>query len=359
MPPRTMLAFLTTSVLLPVLLALPAFTGTGAGDGVGGGAILSSVTPAEGSTGTLLTLSGSGFGSGKPKVFLRSLTDGKRRKLVVESFADDLVTCRVRKAVVGAHDVVLRPKGKGGKLSEGVALETFEVRLPEPMTISTVCAAPGDELTVDGLYFGSRKGSLRVGGKKAKVLSWETGVSGAEGAALDRVRLRLPKKKIDGIQTLSVRNRIGEAALPEPLFVFDEALGLPAGDTLLTGAFDGVLFEAEPTSIVTLVDGETGQTQLFAADSSGASVEFRVLYDPVVDETVVLDGLEILSFTYQRDGVLWVVGFDEQLASSLTLSLDARCQGVLTGGFSGSLRPRLGEGSLAVAAGSFQVAWTP
>src|SRR5258705_12978134 len=67
---------------------------------------ISTVSPDQGSIGTVLTISGSGFGTGRPKVFLvfgdESNAAAPKFRLSVLSSADSEIHAAIAKAVVGA-----------------------------------------------------------------------------------------------------------------------------------------------------------------------------------------------------------------------------------------------------------------
>jgi len=69
---------------------------------------------------------------------------------------------------------------------------------------SPLSGAPKSEVVLSGAYFGTKKGKVKLGGKKAKVLSWGTG----------SVRIRIHKKVAVGPASLEVRTKTGTSVFP-------------------------------------------------------------------------------------------------------------------------------------------------
>jgi len=177
---------------------------------------IDTVEPAEGTVGTVVTISGDGFGAAKPKAFLRDAGTGKKYALKVTSNVDGQLVAEVKKAVAGALDLVVQPKGKG--IAEIVAEEGFIVRAPEIVALldapggePVTEANPGEEFTVVGSFFGPKKAKVRIGGKAAKVVEWEPGAPGPGdgGGATDSARIQMPKSLGNGLWDLVFDNKIG------------------------------------------------------------------------------------------------------------------------------------------------------
>ncbi len=327
---------------LVLALLLAAVGVRAAGDGPVGPQ-LDAVTPAEGTRGTELGLEGSGFGAGKPRVRLLPVGGGKARKAKVLAWTDGSATARVGKVQVGVHDVELRPKGKGA--TPVVAEAAFEVRPPSDLALSATCASPGDELVLTGRFLGPKKGRVFVGGKRAKVLEWTPGEAGGD----DTVRLRLPKKKVIGTVDVEVRTKVGAGVLEDALLVLD------GQEQRFDADFGGTAFAGDPTAASAFAEVVDGETHVFVPAPDGDSVELRLRYDPATDGPATVDGLDVLQFTWQHEGVLWVLEVDELLQSSVTLTVDPHCSGSLLGTVEGYLVERFGGGTVAVAGGVFQV----
>ncbi len=298
-----------------------------------GGAVLDQVSPLQAAQGTILTLTGTGFGSLKPKVRLLPVAGGKSRKLKLLSWSDTVVTARIRKAKLGFFVVQIRPRGKGAVPVQGA--DPVELMPPSMLAVAESCVQPGDEVTLSGNFLGSKTGKLRVAGRKAKVLSWS-------GEAPEQIVFRVPPKKVQGTVDVEVRNSLAKTVSPAALLVVDST------DLASDGSFGSETFSGDLENPASMLTVSGGQTHVFLAGVSSDSVEFRALYDPALDGPQVLTGLEVLQFSYQDEGLLWVLDFDDQLQSSVTLELDPHCVGLLQVRFSGFLVERFGPGTLSV-----------
>lgn len=164
---------------------------------------IDTVAPPNGAPGAVLTIDGNGFlngGTAKPKVFLRDAATQKKTALQVTAFSDTQVTAVFSKGLPGDRDVVVLPKGG----AEIVSATAFEVEMPAFAAVDSGLpqadhAAPGAEVTATGANFGTLKGSLKIGRKKAKVLTW----------ADDAITFQMPPKLEDGFYSVSVRNGVG------------------------------------------------------------------------------------------------------------------------------------------------------
>jgi len=176
---------------------------------------ITTVTPAEGTIGTVITIDGSGFGTVRPKVTLVDPATGKKYVLKVTANSDTQITGEVKRAVGGSLDVVVQPKIKGAAAITETA--GFLVRAPvisalldslggSPLT----SAAPKQEFTVVGSFFGSKKGKVRIGGKPAKVVSWVPGGAVTEGdVATDVAVVAMPVSLANGLWPIDFSNLIG------------------------------------------------------------------------------------------------------------------------------------------------------
>jgi hypothetical protein len=135
---------------------------------------IADVSPASGSLGTSITITGTGFGTKKPSVFLTSPETGtKVFKLKVTSSTDTTIVATVSKGVLGSFDVNV----KVAQMTVTSA-DAFALVAPSVMGGQTATAGVGTTLTLEGADFCTKKGKLAVAGKNAKVLSWtDTAVS--------------------------------------------------------------------------------------------------------------------------------------------------------------------------------------
>jgi len=208
---------------------------------------VTSVTPSEGSFGTLLSIDGTGFGSKPPAVALVDPSTGKKTALKVLAHGDTHVEALLKKAAkAGPRDLRLVPKGGAALLFA----DAFVLREPEPQQLDAPVAFPGDERSLSGRFFGDRKGKLRVGGVNAKVLAW----------ADDGVTFVVPKKAAGGVRDVSISNAAGEGLLPSALVVQGAAMG-DGPDVLILALGDETLTAVDPWQVL----GVEGNGLHFAA----------------------------------------------------------------------------------------------
>lgn len=205
-----------TSALLPVLglmlsLAVP-------GD-VLVQASVDGFAPKHGADGTLVEISGSGFHTKRPRVWLVDTTTGKALRQKVRAWSDEAITIelRGRKLVAGQYAISVCPCVPGAEpaLSE----DTLQVMPPVISRYAPTWIADEREVSLEGDYFGSRRRpKVRVGDKPAKVLAW------SEGKA--RVRVR---KSVQGDLDVSVSTPAGTTLGPCPLYVHGASCALDDG----------------------------------------------------------------------------------------------------------------------------------
>jgi hypothetical protein len=159
------------------------------------------------SSGTQFSVQGSGFGGltglAKPKVFINSAMQPKKRALKVLEATDGELLVEIKTATAGDFDLTVQPKGKGllPLVAEDViriVLPTFEAPSPEvvgPDGLVTLTGALGPET------FGHKNGKVKVGGKAAKLVEWNA----------DTIVFRMPTKLADGIYSVEVTNKIAKA----------------------------------------------------------------------------------------------------------------------------------------------------
>ena len=157
----------------------------------------SPVTPEEGTVGTEITIAGSGFGTKKGKVLIQKVA------AAVLQWMDGLIQCRLTKSLVpGSYDVSIQPKGGSPVLFDN----GFTVRAPEIDSVGPTSGSAGEAVTIYGLFFGTKKGKVTLGGKNCKVSSWamDNPVTG-EG----EIGFVVPKGLSSGARELKVENGVG------------------------------------------------------------------------------------------------------------------------------------------------------
>ena len=156
---------------------------------------ITDASPREGTVGTVVTLSGSGFGAKTGKV----LVDVENCR--VRSWSDTRVVFEVPdRLIAGEFAITVRPAGKGVPIT----FSPFTIRDPE------IAEGPvlrdGGTITIAGAFFGTRKGDVRIAYrhdgvvvKDAKIVDW----------SMDAVRIRVPEG-LTGLFVVKVQNGVGK-----------------------------------------------------------------------------------------------------------------------------------------------------
>ena len=125
--------------------------------------VISPISPNEGTIGTQITITGSGFGSIKGKVLV-----GKAAPKILQ-WTDSSIGCQILRAVApGTYDVTVQPKGASPIVFQG----GFSVMSPDIGFVRPPGGSANGQITVYGFFFGTQKGKVTLGGKSCKVLSW-------------------------------------------------------------------------------------------------------------------------------------------------------------------------------------------
>jgi len=159
----------------------------------------------EGTVGTQITITGSGFGT-KGKV----LIGGAATKIAKDGWTNNSITCSVIKALpAGTHHVVIRPS----KQAAITLPNAFTMKLPQIDDLDSYQGAAGDLITITGDYFSTKKGTVCLEDpmsgirKKCKVTEW----------GMDSVTFVVPKTSKGfpaGTYSLKVTNKVGTAETP-------------------------------------------------------------------------------------------------------------------------------------------------
>jgi len=125
----------------------------------------SPINPYQGTYVMEITISGSDFGARKGKVIVGNTS------LKILDWTDGLIQCQLTRALPpGPYNVTIRPATKGA--SPIVLENAFTVKAPEIDSVDPTSGSTGDEITINGFFFGTKKGKVTLGGKTCKVLSW-------------------------------------------------------------------------------------------------------------------------------------------------------------------------------------------
>jgi hypothetical protein len=158
----------------------------------------------EGTIGTELTISGSGFGTKKGKV----LIENAATKII--TWSDTEIACTVKKVPLpaGSNNVIIR---QSSKAAPSLTLtSSFTVMNPSIMSVGPNHGSPEETITIRGWFFGTKKGKAYLGEKKCRVLSW--GMDSKTGES--EIQCVIPKKSSAGTYDVKVINKVGSATLP-------------------------------------------------------------------------------------------------------------------------------------------------
>ena len=159
---------------------------------------ISSVSPAEGTVGSMLTITGSDFGDKRGEVLIGT------EKCQVLDWSDSRITCQVHKPQPpGRYMVTVLLQG-GKKPTEPLAYPYFSMQRPQINPEQLYWDS--NSVTVAGEFFGDKKGEVRLSYlyrgvliKDAKILDWN----------MSAIRFALPKG-LSGRFLMRVRNPVGE-----------------------------------------------------------------------------------------------------------------------------------------------------
>ncbi len=152
----------------------------------------------EGTIGTEINIIGSGYGTRKGKVLIGTVP------LKILEWTDTSVRCQLTRALSpGIYNVTIKPQGKGS--SPIVMQNGFTVKVPEIESVDPTSGSIGDKITINGSFFGTKKGKVTLGGKSCKVLSWTMVATTGES----EIQFVVPKGLSSGTQELTVTNGVG------------------------------------------------------------------------------------------------------------------------------------------------------
>ena len=159
----------------------------------------------EGTIGTEIIINGSGFGESKGKVFIGDVAI----KVAKDGWTPTRITCTANKVPLPGetiYDVTIQPKPKGTPVIP--LSEAFTVRKPyiNPIT-SDDHGAPEAEVTIRGLWFGTKKGKVYVGEQKCKVKSWDMNPTTGESTIVFVVHKKIGASNY----LLEIENKVGRS----------------------------------------------------------------------------------------------------------------------------------------------------
>jgi hypothetical protein len=168
---------------------------------------ISDVSPREGTVGTELTLSGSGFGEKRGEVLIGP------EKCKVLAWSAEKITCKVVKPQTGGAYLVTVLLQGDKKPAEPLTFTAFTMRGPQiiPADTPSGLISDGETVTILGDFFGDKRGDVSVVDQSgatvtAKVVDW----------SMKSIRVEIPRTLIGatGDFVLKVKNEVGDAFRP-------------------------------------------------------------------------------------------------------------------------------------------------
>ncbi|MCB9898500.1 MAG: IPT/TIG domain-containing protein [Planctomycetes bacterium] len=311
---------------------------------------IDSLSTTEGTTGTVVTLNGSGFGTKRPKVEL--VTEDKKAKgsaLKVLEYSDTSLTVLIKKAAAGEYGLRVRPKGKG--IEPALAADTFTIRTITDVAADVMAADPGEEVLVTASFMGTKRGKVKVGGQKASVKSWVPIDEGLEGGQSGFFNLKLPKKLANGTYAIEITTKVGSVTIPDFITIENSTVGQPKpGKVSFTCKVSGKAFKASsPDQLKWATACPAGCTTSWAAtqiSSNPRSFFINVLYDAFTGNAATLSGSQLLSVSYAEGAypnqTSYIAG------NGFVIEITGKAGDQLIGKFSGPMNKVGGPGAASV-----------
>ena len=186
------------------------------------------LSPYEGTIGTQITITGSGFGSKKGKVLLDHLGSSAALKIAKGDWSDTRIVGTISKVPLPAgsypapFEIVVKTKHKPPKLLKPT--DPFVIRNPYISQHSPASGSPGTEVTVNGTFFGGKKGKVflvsqaavpNAKPKSSKVTYWYMDSADATNS---QIKFLVPK--VDpGSYWLYISNKVGNSPKDVPYVV--------------------------------------------------------------------------------------------------------------------------------------------
>jgi hypothetical protein len=164
------------------------------------GTAVRAIIPPEVTQGSIVTIKGSNLGTVKGKVTLGTV------KAKVLLWTPELITAELKKVpfVPGPYASVVTPK----KASSITTNNAYQVKTPAILSVIPDGGWPGDTITLQGKFFGKKKGKLTLGVKKCKITSWT--MDARTGAS--EVKFIVPSGLDDWFHDLILTNKVGSSS---------------------------------------------------------------------------------------------------------------------------------------------------
>ena len=127
-----------------------------------GNGVMTIMNPLEGTTGSEITIFGSGFGDSKGKVLIGTAS------AKVTGWTNSRITCTVKKAPLPVGPFAVKVTTKSKQTID--ITDSFTVKNPEldPLTDDNRSGTPEEEITLTGRFFGTKKGKVYLEYKDSK-----------------------------------------------------------------------------------------------------------------------------------------------------------------------------------------------
>ena len=172
-----------------------------------------------GTIGTRVTITGSGFGDKKGKVFIGNVLT----KII--TWSDSSILFEIKKSMIpGTYQIKIQPKQQKSYIT--LEEDLFTIKEPENISFSSDSGLPGNQIEIAGDYFGSKKGKIYLEDQKSghprscRIISWSMDPATGKSSAVFAVPK--PNGYVPGISasyTLRVINKIGSASADRPLTI--------------------------------------------------------------------------------------------------------------------------------------------
>jgi len=172
-----------------------------------------------GTIGTRVTITGSGFGDKKGKVFIGNV----QAKII--TWSDSSILFEIKKPMIpGPYQIKIQPKQQKSYIT--LEENLFTIKEPENISFSSDSGLPGNQIEIAGDYFGSKKGKIyledQMSGhpRSCRIISWSMNPATGKSSAVFAVPK--PNGYVPGISasyTLRVTNKIGSASAARPLTI--------------------------------------------------------------------------------------------------------------------------------------------
>ena len=154
------------------------------------------ITPQQGTMGTILDITGTGFGARRGKVSL-----GTTALRVTQWTAEWIQASLIRALPAGVYDVKIEARGIDTQVLEG----GFESMEPVFDSVEPAIGSFKDEITLRGWFFGTKRGKITLGGKNCRIKVWKMDPSTGGSEA----QFVVPRNLSPGDHELEISNGTG------------------------------------------------------------------------------------------------------------------------------------------------------